>query len=91
MSNNKDNLPAAVAGQPPCENAAYRVGRTLGTTIYNVGEDQPCVWVPDNKALALHIAELLNRDARDQQHGIRLDAAAGKPEVAVGDAKEPGE
>lgn len=54
MDELNDNLPAD-SGTPP-----YRLGKTLGTTIYNAGEDQPCVWVPDNKALASRIVELLN-------------------------------
>lgn len=45
---------------------SYRVGRTLGTTIYNAGEDQPCIWVPDNKALAARIVDLLNRAAETE-------------------------
>lgn len=41
-----------------------RLRRFLGTTIYRAGEDQPRVWVPENKVLASKIVDLLNHGAQ---------------------------
>lgn len=38
----------------------FRVGRSIGTTIYRAGEGQPIAWVPNNPTLAARIIELLN-------------------------------
>lgn len=48
------------------DRAAFRVGRSLGTTIYRHGEAQPCAWVPDDPHLAARIVKLLNDRPTDQ-------------------------
>lgn len=40
----------------------FRVGRSVGTTIYRGQEPQPCAWVPGDADLAERIVSLLNGD-----------------------------
>lgn len=44
----------------PATDAKYRLGQSLGTTIYRTGEPQPCAWVANNPELAGRIVGLLN-------------------------------
>jgi hypothetical protein len=39
----------------------FRVGRSIGTTIYRGEETQPCAWCPNDSDLAAHIVGLLNK------------------------------
>jgi hypothetical protein len=48
----------------PHRRETYRVGRSLGTTIYRDGEAQPCAWVPDDPDLAARIVAALNAPRR---------------------------
>lgn len=41
-------------------NDLYRVGSSLGTTIFRDGEAQPCAWCPNDPELANRIVVLLN-------------------------------
>ncbi len=47
---------------PDPEITKYRVGSKLRTTIYRVGDFQPCAWVPDDPELADRIVRLLNQN-----------------------------
>ena len=38
----------------------WRVGRTLGTTVYREGDAQPAGWFPGDPALAARVVGLLN-------------------------------
>lgn len=46
----------AVEAQTP----EFRVGKSIGTTIYRVGDGQPCGWFPNNPTLAGRVVDLLN-------------------------------
>ncbi len=43
----------------------FRVGRSLGTTIYRGDEPQPCAWVAGDPDLASRIVEALNQRPSD--------------------------
>jgi len=44
------------------DSARYRTGRSLKTTIYRGGDEQPCAWVPSDPDLAARIVAALNSD-----------------------------
>ena len=53
-----------LSGGPPADpdenpRLRFRVGRKLGTTIYWAKDEQPSIWVPNNRTLAGRITRLL--------------------------------
>lgn len=52
--------PDPPAAREPSGPNEFRVGKSIGTTIYRIGDEQPLAWVPDNPTLAANIVELLN-------------------------------